>query len=121
MIDIVSLLITLLLASHNLPVAETIYNADVDYYTTIDGIQSPLWEEANPIGVMIFNNTDYKQQQILGIIYLTGLSQLYRLPKPYNYIITMAFDIGHFYGAYTWRDTGYLKHPIYLTLMRVEW
>ena len=100
---------------------ELLSNAYIDYFTTIEGIQSPMWEEGNPVGIYIFNHTNYKQQQIIGALYLIGLSQLYRLPKPLDIISMYAFDIGHFWGVYTWRNTGYLKYPIKLTLFRIEW
>lgn len=101
--------------------AELLMNAYADYNATINGIQSPKWEEGNPIAAVILNNTTYDQQKLLGFIYIISLAYLYKMPEPFNFIIIRLADVLHFYCAYSWRNTGYLKYSIRLTLMRFEW
>ena len=119
--SVAKVLVVFLLLMGSKQNAEAVSNAGVDYFTTIRGIQSQFWTEGNPLAAEIFRHTNYRQQYILGCLYLVGLSQLHKLPKPYSKIIIMAFDAGHFWGASTWDVTGYLRYPVKLTLLRLEW
>lgn len=115
--------ISVLMINPTLNNAEAITNFYSDYSATINGIQDWRYCEGNPIARKIFDtvNNDKKKLEIMGSIYLIGLSSLSLLPKPYNDIIDYALKIGHFYGGWTWRDTGYLKTPLHCTLLYKEW
>ena len=81
---------------------EMLNNAYVDYTHTIEVVSKLGYEaELNPLSRRLMKITKTKQNWlIMRDIYLIGLSQLIRLPKPYNNIIIYAVDFGHFICGY---------------------
>jgi len=112
-----------LLMNPTLNNAETICNFYSDYDATINGIQDQRYYEANPIAREVFDlvDNDKRELEIIGGLYLISLSSLSLLPEPYNIIIDYIFKTGHFWGGWTWRNTGYLKIPLRLTILYKEW
>ena len=112
-----------LLLNPTLNNVEAVYNFYSDYNATINGIQDWRYYEGNPIARKIFDtvNNNKKKLEIMGSIYLIGLSSLSLLPEPYNNILDYAIKAGHFWGGWTWRNTGYLKTPLHCTILYKEW
>ena len=102
--------------------AEPINNFYTDYTATLAGIESGEYCEGNPVADKIFQSVNYDSEKmaVLGGAYILGLTGISFLPQPYNIILEKIISTGHFYGGYTWRNTGYLKYPLVFTIYRIN-
>ena len=117
------LIISLLITTPQYEGTEMVWNIWVDTQTTNLGILDNRYYEGNPYWNKIFIITGYKNVKYVNAVYIVSMATLTRvIPAPYNSLIfAKIYGLYAFMGAYTWRNTGYLKYPIKLTLLRIEW
>lgn len=123
MLQIISLALSLLIGSETIEANEMIWNIWADTQATNNGLLDSRYYEDNPYWNYIFTKVGYENAKYVNDIYIISMAILSRvIPEPYDSLIfCKIYSLYGFLGAYSWRNTGYLKYPIRLTLMRLEW